>query len=208
MPTDPTPGLTLAELDKLERQVAMICEDAPAPMLGGKMPAIFSLARRALTPDADLLAAAKVVMSGPPQDDPAVNNTGAYHTGLHCGVEDRDLQGRGYDAADYGFERGVERAFEWVHNTLRTAIASSPPSEGKPTTEETEARASADHEDYALLLRALTKDDTLLAAYRRSKNLDHNGVPVISTVVREMLRKEFAHPIASAAVQRAQGEKV
>jgi len=53
-----------------------------------------------------------------------------------------------------------------------------------------QADASAD--TYALLLRKLTKDDTLLAAYRRSKNLDHRGVPVVSDVVLEMLRKEEA----------------
>jgi len=53
-----------------------------------------------------------------------------------------------------------------------------------------QADASAD--TYALLLRKLTKDDTLLAAYRRSKNLDHRGVPVVSDVVLEMLRQEEA----------------
>lgn len=53
-----------------------------------------------------------------------------------------------------------------------------------------QADASAD--TYALLLRKLTKDDTLLAAYRRSKNLDHRGVPVVSETVLEMLRQEEA----------------
>ena len=54
------------------------------------------------------------------------------------------------------------------------------------------AAARSDADTYALLLRKLTKDDTLLAAYRRSKNLDHRGVPVVSDVVLEMLRKEEA----------------
>jgi hypothetical protein len=54
-----------------------------------------------------------------------------------------------------------------------------------------QADASAD--TYTLLLRKLTKDDTLLAAYRRSKKLDHRGVPVVSDAVLEMLRQEEAN---------------
>jgi len=57
-----------------------------------------------------------------PIDDDSVCLQGDYRKGLHCGVEDHDLQGRGYDAADYGFERGVDRTIEYFRGQLSALI--------------------------------------------------------------------------------------
>lgn len=46
-----------------------------------------------------------------------VNPAGEYYTGLHCGVEDRDIYDR-YEAADYGWES----AFEYVEDIARKAL--------------------------------------------------------------------------------------
>ena len=73
-----------------------------------------------MTPTEKLLAACEALSSG--EWDSAVNNCGDYQRGLHCGVEDRSIHDR-YQAADYGFERGVERAAEHVSNELAEAIA-------------------------------------------------------------------------------------
>ncbi len=44
--------------------------------------------------------------------DPAVLGTGGYDQGLMCGVEDRGLQGNGYEAMRYGYDCALERVFE------------------------------------------------------------------------------------------------
>lgn len=77
--------------------------------------------RRKLEAYDGLLAAYNAILAGP-VDEPQIELTGEYHTGLHCGLEDRDISDR-YDACDYGFEKGVERALEWAYGVVETAIA-------------------------------------------------------------------------------------
>lgn len=57
-------------------------------------------------------SALQKILAGP-VDEPSVDCTGEYETGLFCGLEDRDIYYR-YDACKYGFEAGVERALEWA----------------------------------------------------------------------------------------------
>ena len=61
----------------------------------------------------ELLEARKLLLGGP-VDEPQIELRGEWHQGLHCGLEDVGLQGDGYEACDYGFEAGVERALEWA----------------------------------------------------------------------------------------------
>jgi hypothetical protein len=56
------------------------------------------------------------------EDAPAIDATGEWQTGLHCGVEDRDCRDR-YDGAEYGHTVGVEKALEWASNAARAALA-------------------------------------------------------------------------------------
>ena len=55
------------------------------------------------------------------QED-SLGNAGDWAKGLHCGLEDRDIHDR-YDACDYGFDAGVERALEFVQCALAEALA-------------------------------------------------------------------------------------
>lgn len=55
------------------------------------------------------------------RDAPAIDATGDFLLGLHCGVEDRDLHDR-YECAEYGHTVGVERSLEWASNEARAAI--------------------------------------------------------------------------------------
>lgn len=70
-----------------------------------------------------LLAAYNAILAGP-VDEPSIELTGEYHTGLHCGLEDRDICDR-YDACDYGFGKGVERALEWAYSVVETGLSLS-----------------------------------------------------------------------------------
>lgn len=72
-----------------------------------------------------LLAALKEIEDGP-TDEPQVENTGEWQTGVYCGLEDRDIRDR-YQACDYGFEKGAERAIEWAQNVVAAAIAKAEP---------------------------------------------------------------------------------
>lgn len=69
----------------------------------------------------ELVAACKDIATGP-IDEPQIDLTGEYHTGLHCGLEDRDIVDR-YDACDHGFEKGVERALEWAQGVVEAVLA-------------------------------------------------------------------------------------
>ncbi len=57
---------------------------------------------------------------GPDDAEQRIHQTGGYQTGLHCGVEDRDLQRDAYGAADYGFTEGVDAVIEWVNGVVAT----------------------------------------------------------------------------------------
>ena len=57
---------------------------------------------------------------GPGDAEQRIHQTGGYPRGLHCGVEDRDLQGDAYGAADYGFTEGVAAVLEWVNGVVTT----------------------------------------------------------------------------------------
>ena len=50
-------------------------------------------------------------------DDMATDPMGEYHTGLRCGVEDRDIACR-YEAAEYGWEQ----AFEYIGSIATGAL--------------------------------------------------------------------------------------
>jgi len=66
-----------------------------------------------------LLAACKALRDGD-EDRPE------YHAqGMGCGVEDRCLQSDPYAAAEYGWERALERMQGWIDNTTAAAIAAA-----------------------------------------------------------------------------------
>ena len=44
---------------------------------------------------------------------------------LGCGIEDRDLQGNAYEAAEYAWQEAEERFMEWVQNEARAALAAA-----------------------------------------------------------------------------------
>lgn len=48
-----------------------------------------------------------------------MNNTGKWRVGLHCGLEDRNITNR-YQACDYGFDAGADRALEWAKDIIAT----------------------------------------------------------------------------------------
>lgn len=56
-------------------------------------------------------------------DSPSIDPVGDERTGLHCGVEDRCI-GSTYDAVDYGYAQGVERALEWAASMAEAALDS------------------------------------------------------------------------------------
>ena len=70
----------------------------------------------------ELLAALQAILKGP-IDEPQIDLSGEYETGLFCGLEDRDLQADAYGACRYGFEAGVERALEWAQSIAAEAEA-------------------------------------------------------------------------------------
>jgi len=56
-------------------------------------------------------------------DSDPVQARGDYHTGLLCGVEDRNLQRDGYGGMDYGYERALERVDEAIGYLIDAALA-------------------------------------------------------------------------------------
>jgi hypothetical protein len=81
-----------------------------------------------LESEAKLLEACNEISAGP-VDEPQIELSGEYETGLFCGLEDRDLQGTGYEACRYGFEVGVERGLEWAQGIILAAVAEADPLE-------------------------------------------------------------------------------
>ena len=67
--------------------------------------------------EADERERCQQILDKGPVDEPQMDNTGEWQTGLHCGLEDRGIGDR-YEACDHGFECGVERALEWARNAL------------------------------------------------------------------------------------------
>ena len=55
-----------------------------------------------------------------------LQNVGDWQRGRHCGIEDRGITDR-YEACDYGFDCGVERALEWVGSVVAAALAEREP---------------------------------------------------------------------------------
>jgi len=55
-------------------------------------------------------------------EDDAVHNRGEFHTGNYCGLEDRAITDR-YQAFDYGFDEGADRAFEFFKDELDTVLS-------------------------------------------------------------------------------------
>lgn len=89
-----------------------------------------SEAIEALTRERDaLLAACKAIAAGP-AGEPQIELTGDYHTGLHCGLEDRCNDDQ-YEACDYGFAEGVERVTEWAQGVVADAIALAEKAKGE-----------------------------------------------------------------------------
>ncbi len=72
-----------------------------------------------------LAATALEEIAAGPVDEPQIDLTGDYLTGLHCGLEDQNIDDR-YDACDYGFWKGVERACEWAQGIAQGAIDAAP----------------------------------------------------------------------------------
>ena len=70
----------------------------------------------------DLLAACEAIAAGP-IDEPQIDLSGEWQTGLFCGLEDRSLQSDSYAACLYGFEAGVERVLEWAQGIIGDAKA-------------------------------------------------------------------------------------
>ena len=68
-----------------------------------------------------LEAIVELLRQGPGDDEDRIHQTGDYQTGLHCGVEDRDMQADAYGAADYGFTEGVDAVLEWVNGIVPAA---------------------------------------------------------------------------------------
>lgn len=81
--------------------------------------------------DSDGLKALKEIAAGP-VDEPQIDLTGDYLTGLYCGLEDRDLVDDGYSACDYGFEEGKSRVVEWAQGIAQGAIEPAPQAEALP----------------------------------------------------------------------------
>ncbi len=69
---------------------------------------------------AKLVEALKVPVAD--MECPAVESSGEWHTGLHCGLEDRDIGDR-YQSCDYGYGQALDRVSEWVIDPLRAVLA-------------------------------------------------------------------------------------
>jgi len=63
--------------------------------------------------------ALQLIASG--EDAPDLEVEGDARSGLHCGVEDRDLRDR-YDGADFGYTVGAEKTLEWARNEANAAL--------------------------------------------------------------------------------------
>ncbi|KKM82687.1 hypothetical protein LCGC14_1317040 [marine sediment metagenome] len=55
-------------------------------------------------------------------EEPAVQATGEWETGIFCGLEDRDITDR-YEACMYGYERALEKVREWVLGDFEEILA-------------------------------------------------------------------------------------
>lgn len=120
-----------AEFLKEARELAayMVREDGDAPppcparstrqKIAVVLRTLVDLVEKYHKSNAQLIAACNSILAGP-VDEPQIELTGEHHTGLHCGLEDRDICDR-YDACDYGFEKGVERTLEWAQGIIRAA---------------------------------------------------------------------------------------
>lgn len=75
---------------------------------------------------ADAVAALETIAEGP---QPISN----YLHGIRCGVEDRGLQNSAYEAAEYGYERGLEYSQDIATRALAPAVAERPPFVGTIT---------------------------------------------------------------------------
>lgn len=70
----------------------------------------------------ELVAAGNTILAGP-VDEPRVELTGEYQTGLYCGLEDCGAHEDGYAGCDYGFEQGVTRTLEWAQGVIAAVLA-------------------------------------------------------------------------------------
>lgn len=78
----------------------------------------------------DLTQLVRLLLAGP-VDEPQIDLSADYQTGLFCGLEDRDLQYDPYKACLYGFEQGVERALEWAQGLVADCAVNEKPAESK-----------------------------------------------------------------------------
>ena len=75
---------------------------------------------RLITAAPDLLEACEAALKS--MEDPPVQCTGEWETGLFCGLEDRDITDR-YDACRHGYDMALEKVREWMLEMLEDAIA-------------------------------------------------------------------------------------
>lgn len=68
-----------------------------------------------------LKEAADKLLEGP-TDEPQIELTGEWESGLYCGLEDQGMQGDAYAACHYGFQEGVGRALEWAQGVIIEAL--------------------------------------------------------------------------------------
>lgn len=58
-------------------------------------------------------------------DAPDPDPCGDLRQGLHCGLEDRNINDC-YDACDYGYSEGVSRTMYWAVNEAENALKENP----------------------------------------------------------------------------------
>lgn len=101
------------------------------PAICPKDPAEAEANARLIAAAPSLREACNSILAGP-VDEPQIELSGEYETGLFCGLEDRGLQDTGYEACRYGFEQGVERGVEWAQGIAESALALARPAPQSP----------------------------------------------------------------------------
>jgi len=110
-PMRPMAGLTRAQLIAELNTIVHGVADQAAAML--EADADVYVERDRLRVALQLIASA--------EDAPDLEVEGDARSGLHCGVEDRDLRDR-YDGADFGYTVGAEKTLEWARNEANAAL--------------------------------------------------------------------------------------